>query len=263
MGELKFGGEEFIVIAGPCAVESESQMLDAARAVASMGVHMLRGGAFKPRTSPYTFQGLEEDGLKILAAARDATGLAIVTEAMGVSQVEIVARYADVIQIGSRSMHNGALLQEAGRSGKPVFLKRGMMATIDEFSEAAEILSSNGCPGVILCERGIRTFGDATRNTCDISAVPIMQQRTGWPVVVDPSHATGRRDLIAPMCKAAVGAGADGLMIEVHPAPRDALSDGPQSLTIDGLGETLRALQPHLAVWARERAAEEVTAVGL
>ena len=253
-GGVTIGSEEFVVIAGPCAVESEEQIVSTARAVAGAGVCMLRGGAFKPRTSPYTFQGLEAEGLPLLGRAREETGLRIVTEVMSVSQVELVARYADMLQVGSRSMANEALLQEAGRSGLPVLLKRGMMATVEEFAAAAEILTAHGCPGVVLCERGIRTFGSATRNTCDLAAVPLLQRLTGRPVVVDPSHASGRRDLVAPLAKAAVAIGADGLLIEVHPDPPAARSDGSQSLDFAEFAELMAELQPHLRLWRQSRA---------
>jgi len=250
---VEIGGHDFVVIAGPCAVESEDQILRIARSVAGAGAVMLRGGAFKPRTSPYTFQGLEIDGLKMLASAREATGLRVVTEVMSVNQVEIVARYADMLQIGSRSMANEALLQEAGRSGWPVLLKRGMMATPEEFAEAAEILVAHGCRDLVLCERGIRTFGSSTRNTCDIAAVPLLQKMTGLPVILDPSHSTGRHDLVVPVSKAAVAVGADGLIVEVHPEPHRALSDGCQSLSFAGFRAMLAELEPHLAVWRESR----------
>ncbi len=255
VGGNEIGGASFIVIAGPCAVESERQILETAEAVARAGAHMLRGGAYKPRTSPYTFQGLGIEGLKLLAKARRVSGLPVVTEVMSVTQVEVVAEYADMIQIGSRSMENQALLQEVARTGRPVLLKRGMMATPEEFLEAAAILSAQGCPGVVLCERGIRTFGTATRNTCDIAAVPLLQRLSGLPVVLDPSHATGRRDLVTPVCRAAVGVGADGLLVEVHPDPEAALSDGAQSLSIPEFCSMMEEIEPHLRAWrqARER----------
>jgi len=252
---IDFGGSDFVVIGGPCAVESEDQVLSTARAVARHGAKMLRGGAYKPRTSPYSFQGLEEAGLRMLAAARAETGLRVVTEVMSVTQVEVVAAYADMLQIGSRSMANDALLEEAGRAGKPVLLKRGMMATPEEFAAAAGLLIARGCPGVVLCERGIRTFGNSTRNTCDIAAVPLLQRMTGLPVIVDPSHASGRRDLVAPLSKAAVAVDADGLIVEVHPKPEFALSDGEQSLSVAEFGTMMLELDRHLEIWREGRAA--------
>lgn len=204
---------------------------------------MLRGGAFKPRTSPYSFRGMGEKGLELLAEAREATGLPVITEVMSPRQVELVARYADILQIGSRNMQNFDLLEEAGRSGLPVFLKRGMSATIREFLLAAEYVLATGNPRVMLCERGIATFETATRNTLDISAVPVLKRETHLPVVVDPSHATGRRELVAPLAAAAVAAGADGVMVEVHPEPDRALSDGAQSLTFEGFREVMERLE--------------------
>ncbi len=251
---IGFGGQDFVVIAGPCAVESEDQILRTARFVAGLGARMLRGGAFKPRTSPYSFQGLGAEGLKLLAAARAATGLRVVTEVMAVGQIQTVAAVADMLQIGSRSMHNDELLAAAGETGKPVLLKRGMTATVEEVADAAELLRARGCPGVVICERGIRTFGDATRNTCDIAAVALLQRMTGLPVIVDPSHATGRADLVAPVSKAAVAIGADGLIVEVHPEPASALSDGRQSLSFPEFREMVEELEPHLATWRETRA---------
>jgi len=257
---VEFGGPQFVVIAGPCAVESEQQILKTAEAVGRAGARMLRGGAYKPRTSPYSFQGLEEEGLKMLAAAREQTGLPVVTEVMSVMQVDLVARHSDMLQIGSRSMANEALLEAAGGAGKPVLLKRGMMATHEEFAEAAHLLLAHGCPGVVLCERGIRTFGNTTRNTCDIAAVPLLQRMTGLPVIVDPSHASGRSDLIAPLSRAAVAIGADGVIVEVHPKPAEALSDGKQSLTFAEFERLVEELTPHVRLWeqAREMALMEV-----
>jgi 3-deoxy-7-phosphoheptulonate synthase len=252
---VEFGGAGFVIIAGPCAVESEEQILRTARAVAAAGAKLLRGGAFKPRTSPYSFQGLETNGLQLLDSARRETGLRIVTEVMSVLQLELVADYADMLQIGSRSMANQALLEESGRTGLPVLLKRGMMATHEEFAEAAEILAAHGCPGVVLCERGIRTFGHQTRNTCDIAAIPLLQRMTGLPVIVDPSHATGRSDLVVPVSKAAVAIGADGLIVEVHPEPAHALSDGNQSLSIPEFRAAMDELAPHLRLWHETRRA--------
>lgn len=240
------GGENLVVIAGPCAVESEEQILTVARACRFAGASALRGGAFKPRTSTYSFQGLGEEGLKLLAVARAETGLRIVTEALDVQSVELVARYADVLQIGARNMQNTALLKEAARTGKPVILKRGIMATIDEFLSAAEYILLAGNPNVILCERGIRTFETATRNTLDLNAIPVLNERTHLPVLVDPSHGTGVSSYVGAMSKAAVAAGADGLLIEVHPNPAAALSDGEQSLSI----EEFETLVPELRVVA-------------
>jgi 3-deoxy-7-phosphoheptulonate synthase len=227
---LAVGDKKLAIIAGPCAVENEEQILEAARAVSSAGAHMLRGGAFKPRSSPYSFQGLGEEGLKLLARAREQTGLAVVTEVMSPEQVPLVASYADVLQIGARNMQNYALLHAVGEAQRPVLLKRGMMSTIEELLMSAEYILSHGNDRLILCERGIRTFEKYTRNTLDINAVPLLKQLTHLPVIVDPSHGTGKWELVAAMSKAAVAAGADGLMIEVHPRPEEALSDGAQSL---------------------------------
>jgi 3-deoxy-7-phosphoheptulonate synthase len=225
-----FGDKKVIVMAGPCSVESLAQMRETAVAVKDAGAHLLRGGAFKPRTSPYSFQGMGEEGLKIMAQVREETGLHIVTEVMAPDQVGLIAEYADMLQIGTRNMQNYALLNEVGRSGKPVLLKRGMMSTIEELLMSAEYIMSNGNHKVVLCERGIRTFEKYTRNTLDINAVPVLKELTHLPVVVDPSHATGRWTLVKAASKAAVAAGADGLMIEVHPNPAEAFSDGEQSL---------------------------------
>ncbi|MGI6065011.1 MAG: 3-deoxy-7-phosphoheptulonate synthase [Bacillota bacterium] len=228
---LEIGGNRVQVFAGPCAVESREQLLETAQVVQKAGASILRGGAFKPRTSPYSFQGLEEEGLKILAEARKATGMPIVTEVMDTKNVDLVAEYADIIQIGARNMHNYALLKEVALTGKPVLLKRGPSATIEEWVLAAEYLMAGGNKQIILCERGIRTFEKATRNTLDLSAVPIIKTITHLPVIVDPSHGTGKWQLVTPMAKAAIAAGADGVMVEVHPNPAEALSDGIQSLT--------------------------------
>jgi len=225
-----FGGDKVIVMAGPCSVESLEQVMETAEAVKAAGAHLLRGGAFKPRTSPYSFQGMGEEGLKILAQAREKTGLHIVTEVMAPEQVELVAKYADVLQIGTRNMQNYALLNAVGQTNMPVLLKRGMMSTIEELLMSAEYIMSNGNHKVILCERGIRTFEKYTRNTLDINAVPVLKELTHLPVVVDPSHATGRWTLVKSASKAAVAAGADGIIIEVHPNPAEAVSDGEQSL---------------------------------
>lgn len=250
---VEIGGDEFVVIAGPCAVESERQILETAEAVARAGARLLRGGAFKPRTSPYEFQGLEREGLRLLRKAKEATGLDIVTEVLSDSDVELVAEYADVLQIGARNMQNFSLLKAAGRCGKPVLLKRGMSSTIHELLMSAEYIVAHGNPNVILCERGIRTFETATRNTCDITAVAVLNELTHLPVIVDPSHATGRRNLVPPLARAAVAIGADGLMVEVHPVPEKAASDGAQSLTLQGFEEMMRQLQPYIDLWKRER----------
>jgi 3-deoxy-7-phosphoheptulonate synthase len=232
VGGAKIGGEKnFAVIAGPCAVESMEQLVETARAVKSAGAKLLRGGAFKPRTSPYSFQGLGEEGLRLLAQAREETGLPIVTEAMDTAEVDLVAQYADVIQIGARNMQNYPLLKAVGRKKKPILLKRGMSATVEEFLLAAEYVMAQGNYDVILCERGIKTFETSTRYTLDLSAVPVIQEQSHLPIIIDPSHSTGSRELVAPMCKAALGAGAHGLIVEVHAHPEQALCDSAQSLS--------------------------------
>ena len=233
-------GRSPVTIAGPCAVESKDQILRTARAVKAAGAELLRGGAFKPRTGPYTFQGLKEEGLKLLALARQETGLPIVSEVMTSENVELVAGYVDVLQVGARNMQNFDLLREVGRIRKPVLLKRGLSATIEEFLAAAEYILAEGNPQVILCERGIRTFETATRNSLDLSVVPIIKELSHLPIMVDPSHATGKRSLVSPMAKAALVAGAHGIMVEVHPEPEKALSDGPQSLTIPGFQKLMQ-----------------------
>jgi 3-deoxy-7-phosphoheptulonate synthase len=230
VGDLLVGGETIIVMAGPCTVETDEQLMETAREVKEAGAHILRGGAFKPRTLPYSFQGLGEEGLRLLARARDETGLPIVTEVMSPEDVELVEAYTDVLQIGTRNMQNFPLLKRVGRASKPVLLKRGMSATIYEWLGCAEYILSEGNPDVILCERGIRSFNDVTRNTLDISAVPIIKQVSRLPVIVDPSHGTGIRSLVTPMTKAGVAAGADGALVEVHCDPDHALCDGAQSL---------------------------------
>jgi len=227
---VQVGGEAIVVMAGPCAVESEEQLAETARLVSAGGASLLRGGAFKPRTSPYSFQGLGVQGLEMLARAREATGLSVVSEVMDTRQVETVARYADMLQIGSRNMQNFPLLKEAGSTSMPILLKRGMMATIDEYLHAAEYILSHGNPNIILCERGIRTFEPSTRYTLDLNAIPILKQRTHLPIIVDPSHGTGLRSLVPTMAKASIAAGADGLLMEVHYHPEEALCDGSQSL---------------------------------
>jgi len=242
---VEVGGKRVSVIAGPCSVESRTQILETARAVKEAGAHMLRGGAFKPRSSPYSFQGLEEEGLRLLAEARRETGLPVVTEVLSPTYVDLVSEYADVLQIGARNMHNFPLLKAVGRAEKPVLLKRGFGATVNEWLNAAEYIMAGGNGGVILCERGIRAFDRATRFTLDLAVVPLVKRVSHLPVIVDPSHATGRRELISPMAKAAVAAGADGIIVEVHPHPEDAMSDGPQSLRPEefaGLMEELRAV---------------------
>ncbi|HEY4744894.1 MAG TPA: 3-deoxy-7-phosphoheptulonate synthase [Desulfuromonadaceae bacterium] len=228
--DVEIGGEQLIVMAGPCSVESETQIIESALAVKQAGAHILRGGAFKPRTSPYSFQGLEEEGLKLLAKARDLTGMPVVTEVINPETADLVAEYADILQIGARNSQNFALLKKVGQIGKPVLLKRGMSMTIQEFLMSAEYIMSEGNQSVILCERGIRTFETATRNTLDLSAIPVLKEKTHLPVVIDPSHGTGNHHYVAPMCYAACAAGADGLIVEVHPDPEHASSDGPQSL---------------------------------
>jgi 3-deoxy-7-phosphoheptulonate synthase len=243
VGDVKIGGNELVMIAGPCTVESREQVLSIAEEVKRDGAHLLRGGAFKPRTSPYSFQGLKEEGLKYLAEARDKTGLKIVTEVMSPEYVPMVADYADILQIGARNMQNFTLLEQVGRIRKPVLLKRGMSATIKELLLAAEYILSEGNYQVILCERGIRTFEDSLRNTFDISAIPLVKQMSHLPILADPSHATGERTKVAPLAKAAVAAGADGLIIEVHNRPEEALCDGPQSL----LPEHFKALVEEVA----------------
>jgi len=244
VGGVLVGGSRVVVIAGPCAVESLEQTLTIAKEVKALGADMLRGGAYKPRTSPYAFQGLGEEGLKILAAAREATSLPVVTEALDTAHVEIVAHYADCLQIGARNMQNFELLKKAGKTGKPVLLKRGMSATLEEFLLAAEYVLAEGNPGVILCERGIRTFTDFTRNTLDLSVVPAVERLSHLPIVVDPSHGTGRREKVLPMSRASIAAGADGIAVEVHHKPAEALSDGPQALTPDMFGELMSQIRP-------------------
>ena len=249
VGGVKIGGHALAVVAGPCAVESLDQVLTVARAVKKAGAHILRGGAFKPRTSPYSFQGLGEEGLKILAAAREETGLPVVTEAMDLEGVDLVERYADAIQIGARNMQNFSLLKRAGKSRKPVVLKRGMSATLEEFLMSAEYILSEGNYQVVLCERGVRTFSDFSRNTLDLAVVPAVKKISHLPIVVDPSHCTGRRDKVAPLSRAAAAVGADGLMIEVHHDPDRALSDGPQSITpamFEALVRDLKQIAPVL-----------------
>ena len=237
------GGEEVVVMAGPCSVEDEEQMERTAAHVAEQGATFLRGGAFKPRTSPYSFQGLGEEGLQIMREAADRHGLNVITEVMDVGQIELVHRYADVFQIGARNMQNFALLKEVGKSDKPVFLKRGPSATIDEWLMSAEYVLSNGNSNVMLCERGIRTFETYTRNTLDLSAVPVIKKISHLPIIVDPSHGTGIRGKVIPMARAAVAAGADGIMVETHPEPEKAKSDGPQSLYFNQFNELMQQIR--------------------
>ncbi|MDD5543838.1 MAG: 3-deoxy-7-phosphoheptulonate synthase [Acidobacteriia bacterium] len=245
---IEVGNSHFIVMAGPCSVESREQLMTTAVAVKEAGAQILRGGAYKPRTSPYDFQGLEEEGLKLLAEAREATGLKVVTEVLSDGQVSLVAEYADIVQVGARNMQNFALLKKLGKCGRPILLKRGMSSTVREFLLSAEYIVSEGNPHVILCERGIRTFETYTRNTLDLSAVPLLNELSHLPVVVDPSHGTGKRSLIKPMAKAAVAAGADGLLIEVHPNPEEAFSDGPQSLQPAEFADLMQAVRQYAAI---------------
>ncbi|TEU10132.1 3-deoxy-7-phosphoheptulonate synthase [Candidatus Bathyarchaeota archaeon] len=244
VGDVSIGAEKVTVIAGPCSVESREQMLEVARSVKASGAAMIRGGAFKPRTLPYSFQGLGVEGLKILAEAREETGLPVVTEVISPENVGIVEEYADVLQIGARNMQNYPLLKRVGEASKPVLLKRGLSSTIEEWLGAAEYVLAGGNEEVILCERGIRTYQKLTRFTLDLSAVPLLKEVSPLPVVVDPSHGTGIRSLISPMAKAAVAAGADGLLIEVHPNPEEAKSDGPQSLRPKEFRELMIGLDP-------------------
>jgi 3-deoxy-7-phosphoheptulonate synthase len=250
VGNVAIGGRDTVIMAGQCSVDTEEQMMATARVVKEAGGHILRGGAFKPRTNPYAFRGLGEKGLKILAAARAETGLAIISEVMDPRDVELVARYADILQVGSRSMQNFTLLDEVGRAGKPVMLKRGMWAPLQEWLLAAEYILAQGNSQVMLCERGIRTFETSTRFTMDLSAIPAVKRLSHLPIIADPSHATGYRYLVEPMAMASVAAGADGLIVELHPNPDRALSDGPQSLTFDGFRQLI------------ERVRDVATAVG-
>jgi 3-deoxy-7-phosphoheptulonate synthase len=242
VGNARFGAEKIVIVAGPCSVESREQLMETARAVKKLGVSLLRGGVFKPRTSPYEFQGLGETGLKLLAEAREETGLPVVTEVLEPQKVDLVAKYSDMLQIGTRNVQNFALLRAVGKSGMPVILKRGMMTTIDEWLQAAEYILLEGNQNVVLCERGIRTFERATRNTLDLAAVPILRKATHLPIMVDPSHATGSRELITPMAKAAIAAGTDSLMIETHPRPETALSDSQQQLNLTEFADLMKEL---------------------
>jgi 3-deoxy-7-phosphoheptulonate synthase len=262
VGDLRIGADELVIMAGPCSVESRDQMIATARSVKAAGARMLRGGAFKPRTSPYSFQGLGEEGLEFLAEARTETGLPIITEVMAPEDVSLVARYTDVLQVGARNMQNFPLLREVGRSHRPVLLKRGLAGTLEEWLMAAEYILNAGNEQLMLCERGIRTFEPWLRNTFDLAAIPYIKRLSHLPVIADPSHATGKWYLVKPMAMAAAAAGADGLIIEVHPSPDHALSDGPQSLNFEnfsGLMDSMRALVP--AVGRTLPAAQPETAV--
>lgn len=246
------GGKEIVIMAGPCSVESEKQLMLSAEAVAEAGAKVLRGGAFKPRTSPYEFQGLGRKGLKLLRKAGKATGLAVITELLSENHAEMVAEYADILQIGTRNAQNFQLLIAAAKTGKPVLLKRGLAMKIEEWLLAGEYVLSNNNPNLMFCERGIRTFETYTRNTLDLSAVPILKQATHSPVVIDPSQGCGRADLVSAMCKGAVAMGADSLLIEVHPNPAEAWSDGAQQITLEGFRELMRDLKPFIAAAGRE-----------
>lgn len=252
VGKTRIAEDTFTVIAGPCSVETEEQVIEAARISKEGGAHMFRGGAYKPRTSPYSFQGLGEEGLAMLAIAREETGLPIVTEILDVRDIPTVVRYADILQVGTRNMQNFLLLKELGQIGKPVLLKRGFSSTIEEWLMAAEYIAKEGNDRIILCERGIRTFETAVRNTLDLSAVPLARSLSHLPVIVDPSHATGKRDLIKPMSFAAMACGADGVMIEVHPRPSEALCDGQQSIKFDELKELMDGLRKLAEVMERK-----------
>ena len=251
VGATEIGPNNLTIMSGPCAIESEEQLLATARAVKAAGANILRGGAYKPRTSPYSFQGLEEEGLRYMKTAREETGMAVVCEVTSAKAIEAAVKYVDMLQIGARNMQNFELLKEAGKTGLPVLLKRGLSSTIDEWLNAAEYIIAEGNYNVVLCERGIRTYETATRNTLDLSAVPVIRAKSHLPIIVDPSHATGVRAYVAPLAKAAVAAGADGLMIETHPCPERALSDGPQSLTFDQFQELCTELRPYAALAGR------------
>ena len=259
-GDVAIGSGEFVTMAGPCSVETERQLMETAESVARAGARVLRGGAFKPRTSPYAFQGLGEDGLKLLAAARATTGLAVVTEVMAAADAPLVAEYADILQIGSRSMENYALLEAAAQTGRPILLKRGMVATVADLLRAAECVLSFGSPQIILCERGLRTFETATRTTFDVAGIAVLKEATHLPVIADPSHAAGRRSLIPALARTAVAAGADGMIVEVHPHPERAWSDGEQSLTFAEFDAVMAGLAPWCALLAQSRCAAEPVA---
>jgi 3-deoxy-7-phosphoheptulonate synthase len=262
--DLEIGGDEFITMAGPCSVETEFQLMATANHVRRAGARILRGGAFKPRSSPYAFQGLGLEGLKMLARAREESGLAIVTEAMSECDVPMVAEYADILQIGTRNMENYALLEAAAHSGRPILLKRGMVATIADFLRAAQVILDSGNPNLILCERGIRTFETATRNTFDVAAIALLKQVSHLPVIADPSHAAGVRDLVAPLARVSAAAGADGVIVEVHPNPDKAWSDADQTLSFAEFDDMMASLDPYLALRqsrAPVRAAERTRAM--
>jgi len=263
--DFSVGGDAFITIAGPCSVETEHQVMTTAHHVRSAGARILRGGAFKPRSSPYAFQGHGIEGLKMLSRARAATGLAIVTEVMSECDVPLVAEYADILQIGSRSMENYALLEAAAQSGRPILLKRGMVATVADLLRSAQVILDNGNPNIILCERGIRTFETATRNTFDVAAIALVKQISHLPIIADPSHASGHRELVPALARIGVAAGADGLIVEVHPNPDKAWSDGEQSLTFGEFDDMMDSLEPYLAVRSNtswKRSEEPLEAVG-
>lgn len=251
--DIEIGGSDFVVMAGPCAVESETQLLQTAEAVANAGARVLRGGAYKPRSSPYAFQGLGVEGLKILRKAREETGLAIITEVMSEEDVDLIAEYVDIMQVGTRSMENYALLESLGGCGRPVLLKRGMTATLEELLRSAQIIAMAGNSQITLCERGIRTFETATRNTLDIAAVPVLKAVSHLPVIVDPSHAAGVRSLVPVLSRTAVVVGADGLLVEVHPVPEKAMSDGNQSLDFGEFRRMMTDLQPYLELQQESR----------
>lgn len=255
----EIGSDEFIIMAGPCSVESERQILSTAQFVREHGAAFLRGGAFKPRTSPYDFQGLELEGLKLLRKAQRETGIGIITEVMSDSDVEMVAEFADILQIGARNMQNFALLKALGKTSRPVMLKRGLSSTVKELLMSAEYVVAHGNPNVILCERGIRTFETATRNTCDMTAIAVLNELTHLPVMLDPSHATGKRSLVPPLARAGVAIGADGLIVEVHPEPEKAFSDGAQSLTFPQFANMVKELRPYIQLWSQARTPELVT----
>jgi 3-deoxy-7-phosphoheptulonate synthase len=252
--DLAIGGNEIAIIAGPCSVENEEQMHTVARIVASAGAVMMRGGAFKPRTSPYSFQGMGEEGLRIMRSACDSYGLKMVTEVMDISQIELIGTYTDVLQVGARNMQNYTLLRELGKIDKPVLLKRGLSATLEELLMSAEYILSGGNMNVILCERGIRTFERSTRNTMDISAIPVIHQKSHLPIIADPSHGVGIRDKVIPMARAAIAAGADGVMVEVHPDPNNALSDGGQSLYPEQFTQLMGEIKIIISAIGRELA---------
>ena len=252
VGNVAIGGDEFVIMSGPCAIESYDQLRETALAIKKAGAQILRGGAYKPRTSPYSFQGLAKEGLKYMKEVGEETGLAVVTEVTSLDAIEASVGYVDMLQIGARNMQNFYLLKEVGKTGLPVLLKRGLCATIDEWLNAAEYIMAEGNPNVVLCERGIRTYETATRNTLDISAVPVIKQKSHLPIIVDPSHATGVRDYVLPLSKCAVAVGADGLMIETHPNPAVALSDGPQSLTFPQFEELCNELRPYTKLSGRK-----------